>query len=60
MDIISSWFISQKHTDFQQALEKIYNIAIYQRNPSYNEMSPHVYQNGYHEKDNKEQILAKK
>ena len=42
----------QRHTDGQQACEKMLNTANYQRNANqnYNEVSPHTSQNGYGEK----------
>ena len=40
----------QRHTDGQQAHEKMLNIANYQRNvnQNYNELPPHTDQNGHH------------
>ena len=41
-----------RHTDGQQAHEKMFNIVNYQRNANqnYNEVSPHTGQNGHHQK----------
>ena len=43
-------FLQRRHIDGQQAHEKMFNIANYQRNANqnYNEIPPHTYQNGYH------------
>ena len=48
-------FLQRGNTDGQQAHEKIFNIASYQRNANqkYNETSPHTGQNGYHQKIHK-------
>ena len=44
-------FLQRGHTDGQQAHEKMFNIASYQRNANQNyEISPHTGQNGYHQK----------
>ena len=45
-------FIQRTHTNGQQAEEKMFNIASYQRNTNQNdnETSPHTNQNGYHQK----------
>ena len=44
-------FLQRRHTDGQQAHEKMINIANYQRtaNQNYNEVSPHTSQNGHHQ-----------
>ena len=45
--------ISQKKTsDGQKAHEKMFNITNYERNANqiYNEVSPHINQNGHHQK----------
>ena len=43
-------FSKERHTDGQQAHEKMLNIANYQRNANqnYNEVPPHTGQNGRH------------
>ena len=48
-------FFQRGYTDGQQAHEKMLNITNHQRNANqnYNEIPPHTYQNGYHQKDNK-------
>ena len=48
-------FFQRRHTDGQQAQEKILNITNHQRkaNQNHNEISPHICQNGYHQKDHK-------
>ena len=45
-------FLQRRHTDGQQAHEKMFNVANYQTNANqnYNEISPHTSQNGYHQK----------
>ena len=45
-------FFQKRHTDGQRACEKMLNIANYQRNPKQNcnEASPHIGQNGHHQK----------
>ena len=45
-------FFQRRHTDGQQAHEKMFNIINYERNANqnYNEVSPHTGQNGYHKK----------
>ena len=45
-------FLQRRHTDGQQAHEKMLNIANYWRNANqnYNEVSPHTSQNGHHQK----------
>ena len=53
-------FIQRGHTDGQQADEKMFNIASYQRNTnqSYSEISPHTNQNGYHQKTSQQGTKA--
>ena len=45
-------FLQRRHMDGQEAHEKMFNVANYQRNSNqkYNEVSPHNSQNGYHQK----------
>ena len=45
----------RENADSQQTHEKMFNIAKHQgnANQNHNEMSPHIGQNGYHQKDNK-------
>ena len=49
------------NTDGQQTHEKMLNIASHQGNANrnYTEISPHTYQNGYHQREHKEQILVR-
>ena len=44
-------FLQRRHADDQEAHEKIFNTAKYQRNANqnYNEVSPHTGQNGHHQ-----------
>ena len=44
-------FLQRKHTDGQQAHEKMLNIANYKRNVNHsdNEVPPHTGQNGHHQ-----------
>ena len=46
-------FLQRRHTDGQQANEMMLNIANYQRNANqnYSEVSPHIGQNGHHQKN---------
>ena len=46
-------FLQRRHTDGQEAQEKMFNIANYLRNAnqSYGEASPHTSQSGYHQKN---------
>ena len=48
-------FFQRKHTDGQQAHEKMLNISNHDRNANQNknEMSPHICQNDYHQKDHR-------
>ena len=48
-------FFQRRHTDGQQAHEKMLNITNHQKNANQNnkELSPHTYQNDYYEKDHK-------
>ena len=50
----------QRPTDGQQTNEKMLNITNYQGNENQNhtEIPPHICQNGYYQKDNK-QVLAR-
>ena len=43
-------FFQRRHTVGQQTHEKMFDITNHQgnTNPNHNEMSPHVYQNGYY------------
>ena len=45
----------RRHTNGQQAHEKMLNITNHRgnANQNYSEIQPHTYQNGYHQKDNK-------
>ena len=54
-------FFQRRHADGQQVHEKMLNIINHQRNANkeHNEISPHTYQNGYHQKDHKWQMLAR-
>ena len=48
-------FFQRRHTDGQQAHEKMLNITNHQGNANrkHNERSPHTYQNSCYQKDNK-------
>ena len=48
-------FLKRRHTDSQQAHEKMLNITNHQvnANQNYNEISPQTCQNGYHQKTTK-------
>ena len=48
-------FFQRKSTDDQQAHEKLFNITSHQRNANqkHSEISPHICQNGYYQKDSK-------
>ena len=49
------------HKDCQPTFGKILHITNYQENTSQNQhdISLHTFQNDYHERDNKEQVLMK-
>ena len=49
-------FLQRRHTDGQEAHEKMLNIANYWRNANqnYNETLPHISQNDHHRKDYKQ------
>ena len=46
-------FLQKRHICGQEKYEKILNITSYQRNANqnYNEVSPHIGQNGHHQKN---------
>ena len=48
-------FFQRRHTTCQKVQEKLLSITRHQGNANQNhcEISPHTYQNGYHQKDNK-------
>ena len=48
-------FFQRRHTNDQQAHEKMLNLINHQgnANQNHNEISPHTSQNGYYQKDNK-------
>ena len=52
-------FLQRRHTDGQEAHEKLLTITNYQRNANQNdnEVSPHTSQNGHHQKIYKQQML---
>ena len=54
-------FLQRRHTDGQEAHEKLLNITNYQRNANqnYNEVSPQTSQNGPHQKTYKHQMLER-
>ena len=54
-------FLQRRHTDGQEAREKLLNITNYQRNANqnYSEISPHTSQNGHHQKIYKQQMLER-
>ena len=45
-------FLQRRHTDGQDAHEKMLHLSDYQRNANqkFNEVSPHIGQNGHHQK----------
>ena len=53
-------FFQRRHTDCQQAHEKMLSITDHQGNANQNhsEIPPHTCQNGYHQID-KQQVLAR-
>ena len=54
-------FFKRRHTDGQRHMERMLNIAKHQRHANQNhEISFHTYKNGYHQKDYKQQMLAKR
>ena len=55
------FFKKKVHADGQQVHEKIFNTANHQgnANQNYNEISPHTCQNGYYQKEHKQQMLAR-
>ena len=54
-------FFQGLHRDVQQTHEKMLNIPNHQRsvNQNHKEISPHTYQNGYSQKEKKQQMLAR-
>ena len=54
-------FLQRGNADGQQAHEKMLNIANHQVNvnQNYTGVSPHSCQNGYHQKEHKQQMLAR-
>ena len=48
-------FFQRRHTDGQQAREKMLDNTSHQRNvnQNHNEISPHICQNDYHQKQHK-------
>ena len=46
-------FSQERHTDGQQAHEKMFNINQRNANQNQNEILPHTCQNGCHQKDHK-------
>ena len=54
-------FFQRRPTDGQKAHEKMLNIANHQgnANQNYNEISPYTCQNGYGQKDHKQQMLPR-
>ena len=48
-------FFQRRHTDGQQVHEKMLHIISHRgnSNQNHNEISPHICQNGYHQKDKK-------
>ena len=55
------FFKKKVHADGQQVHEKIFNTANHQgnANQNHNEISPHTCQNGYYQKEHKQQMLAR-
>ena len=66
-NLIKKWaedlnrYFSKEHKDSQQAHEKMLNIVNYQRNTNqnHNEIPPHICKSSYHQKDPKNQMLAR-
>ena len=54
-------FFQRRHTNCQQTHEKMLNIIYHwgKANQNHNEISPHLCQNGYHQTDNKKQVLSR-
>ena len=54
-------FHQGRHTDSQEACEKMLNITNYQRNANqnYNEVSPHAGQNGHYQKNAGKGVVKK-
>ena len=54
-------FFQRRHTDGQQVHENVLNITNYQgnANQNHNEISLHCCQNGYYQKDKKQQVLVR-
>ena len=54
-------FFQRRHTDGQQVHEKMLHIISHRgnSNQNHNEISPHICQNGYHQKDKKKQVLVR-
>ena len=54
-------FFQRRYTNGQQAHEKMLNISNHQRNAkeNHNEISPHTYENGCHQKEHKQQVLVR-
>ena len=54
-------FFQRRHTDDQEACEKMLNITNYQRNANQNcnEVSPHAGKNDHHQRIYKQQILER-
>jgi len=52
-------FFQRRHADGQQAYEKMLNITNHQENAiqKHNEISPHICQSNYHQKDNKQVLV---
>ena len=54
-------FFQRRHTDGQQAYEKMLNITNHQENANqnHNEISPYTCQDGYYQKGKKKQALVR-
>ena len=54
-------FFQRRHPDGCQAQEKMFNITNHHGNAiqNHNDLSPHIFQNDYYPKDNKQQVLER-
>ena len=60
-EAINKTIFQRRQTDCQLSQEKMLSITNHQgnANQNQNEIPPHTCQNGYHQKDNKKQLLAR-
>ena len=61
-ELIQLNIFQRRHADGQQAYEEMLTITNHQGNPMQNhdEISPHTFQNDYHQKDNIQKVLVRK